>query len=52
MNDVPELYCNNCGHRNAEGSNFCSSCGAPLDVVRDESRVPIIGVATWQIVLC
>jgi hypothetical protein len=24
------MYCNNCGHRNPEGSNFCSSCGAPL----------------------
>ncbi|MCU4184705.1 zinc-ribbon and FHA domain-containing protein [Acidiferrimicrobium sp. IK] len=26
------LYCNRCGHRNPAGSNFCSSCGAPLDV--------------------
>lgn len=25
------LYCNNCGHRNPEGSNFCSSCGAVLE---------------------
>ena len=24
------MYCNNCGHRNPEGSNFCSSCGAAL----------------------
>ncbi|MGI8493507.1 MAG: FHA domain-containing protein [Acidimicrobiales bacterium] len=24
-------YCNRCGHRNPEGSNFCSSCGAPLE---------------------
>ncbi len=24
------MYCNNCGHRNPEGSNFCSTCGAPL----------------------
>lgn len=24
------VYCNNCGHRNPEGVNFCSSCGAPL----------------------
>jgi FHA domain/zinc-ribbon domain len=24
------MYCNNCGHKNPEGSNFCSSCGAPL----------------------
>jgi pSer/pThr/pTyr-binding forkhead associated (FHA) protein len=28
---VPEdVFCNRCGHRNAVGSNFCSSCGAPL----------------------
>jgi len=25
------LYCNKCGHRNPEGSNFCSSCGAVLE---------------------
>ncbi|MDQ3619573.1 MAG: zinc-ribbon and FHA domain-containing protein [Actinomycetota bacterium] len=24
------MFCNNCGHRNPEGSNFCSSCGTPL----------------------
>ena len=25
-----EVFCNNCGHRNPEGANFCSSCGQPL----------------------
>jgi pSer/pThr/pTyr-binding forkhead associated (FHA) protein len=25
------LFCNQCGHRNPEGSNFCSSCGAVLE---------------------
>jgi pSer/pThr/pTyr-binding forkhead associated (FHA) protein len=25
------LYCNQCGHKNPEGSNFCSSCGAVLE---------------------
>jgi pSer/pThr/pTyr-binding forkhead associated (FHA) protein len=25
------VYCNKCGHRNAGGSNFCSSCGALLE---------------------
>ena len=30
-----EIFCNNCGHRNPPGSNFCSSCGAVL-----ESRAP------------
>ena len=24
------MYCTNCGHKNPEGSNFCSSCGSPL----------------------
>jgi pSer/pThr/pTyr-binding forkhead associated (FHA) protein len=24
------MYCTNCGHRNPDGSNFCSSCGHPL----------------------
>ena len=27
---VDSLFCNNCGHRNPAGSNFCSACGAPL----------------------
>lgn len=25
------MYCNNCGHQNPLGANFCSSCGAVLD---------------------
>ena len=28
---VVEGFCNNCGHRNALGANFCSSCGAVLE---------------------
>jgi pSer/pThr/pTyr-binding forkhead associated (FHA) protein len=24
------MYCTNCGHRNPDGSNFCSSCGHSL----------------------
>ena len=24
------MYCNNCGHKNPRGANFCSSCGAAL----------------------
>ncbi len=24
-------FCNRCGHRNPEGANFCSSCGAVLE---------------------
>lgn len=25
------MFCNRCGHRNPDGANFCSSCGASLD---------------------
>ncbi len=25
------MFCNQCGHRNPPGSNFCSSCGNPLE---------------------
>jgi pSer/pThr/pTyr-binding forkhead associated (FHA) protein len=26
------VFCNQCGHHNPAGSNFCSSCGAALEV--------------------
>jgi hypothetical protein len=32
-----EVFCNNCGHRNPLGANFCSSCGAVLESVSPES---------------
>lgn len=25
------VFCNQCGHQNPAGSNFCSSCGAVLE---------------------
>ena len=28
---MADVYCNQCGHRNQLGANFCSSCGAPLE---------------------
>ena len=28
---MAEVFCNNCGHRNPDGSNFCSSCGQVLE---------------------
>jgi len=34
---VAEVFCNNCGHRNPLGSNFCSSCGAVLETVSPEN---------------
>ena len=30
------MFCNNCGHQNPLGSNFCSSCGAVLDAASGE----------------
>ena len=33
---MADVFCNNCGHRNPDGANFCSSCGQALDR-RDES---------------
>ena len=33
---MADVFCNNCGHRNAAGSNFCSSCGQALDRTVDE----------------
>ncbi len=28
---MADVFCNNCGHRNPLGANFCSSCGAVLE---------------------
>ena len=34
------VFCNNCGHQNPLGSNYCSSCGAALDAnLSDPSTV-------------
>ncbi len=32
------IFCNRCGHRNPLASNFCSSCGAPLDIALVDDR--------------
>ncbi|MDQ6928681.1 MAG: zinc-ribbon and FHA domain-containing protein [Actinomycetota bacterium] len=28
---MADVFCNQCGHRNVVGANFCSSCGAVLE---------------------
>ena len=33
-----DVFCNNCGHRNTAGSNFCSSCGQALERASEEAR--------------
>ena len=38
MVSVSDVFCNNCGHRNTAGSNFCSSCGQPLERAADDSN--------------
>jgi FHA domain/zinc-ribbon domain len=32
-----DFFCSQCGHRNPAGANFCSSCGAPLARLREDS---------------
>ena len=36
MQGVADVFCTNCGHRNADGSNFCSSCGHALATQGEE----------------
>lgn len=31
------VFCNQCGHRNPPGSNFCTNCGSALDVLDDRT---------------
>jgi pSer/pThr/pTyr-binding forkhead associated (FHA) protein len=39
------VFCTNCGHRNPEGANFCSSCGAGLEhPTAEESTVTLTAV--------
>lgn len=33
---MTDVFCNNCGHRNPLGANFCSSCGAVLETADPE----------------
>ena len=34
---MSDVFCTNCGHRNPESSNFCSSCGQVLEHITDDS---------------
>ncbi|HYP22624.1 MAG TPA: FHA domain-containing protein [Actinomycetota bacterium] len=33
------MFCTNCGHKNPDGANFCSSCGAPLAEAGSDSTI-------------
>jgi hypothetical protein len=35
------VICARCGHDNEAGANFCSSCGAPLEISEDETTVTL-----------
>jgi pSer/pThr/pTyr-binding forkhead associated (FHA) protein len=37
MSTMSGVFCNQCGHRNPTGSNFCSSCGAALEPESDHT---------------
>lgn len=36
-----DVYCHNCGHRNPEGVNFCSSCGTALPLEGSDTTVTL-----------
>ena len=38
---VDGVFCHNCGHRNPEGVNFCSSCGAALLADGDDATITL-----------
>ena len=38
---VDAVFCNNCGHRNPEGVNFCSSCGNALLAEGDDATITL-----------
>jgi pSer/pThr/pTyr-binding forkhead associated (FHA) protein len=38
---VVAVFCHNCGHRNPEGVNFCSSCGNPLLTDGDDATITL-----------
>ena len=39
-----DVYCHNCGHRNPDGVNFCSSCGNALPSESSETTVTLQAV--------
>lgn len=41
---MDEVFCNQCGHANPHNANFCSSCGAALDVRAHDHTVTLAPV--------
>ena len=38
---MDDVFCHNCGHRNPEGVNFCSSCGASMVTSAPDTSVSV-----------
>jgi len=38
------VFCNQCGHRNPQGANFCSSCGAVLAPGSEDTTIRLMAV--------
>ena len=43
---MADVFCTNCGHRNPPGSNFCSSCGTPLEKPAEDPTTISLPVVT------
>jgi pSer/pThr/pTyr-binding forkhead associated (FHA) protein len=41
---VADVFCGQCGHRNPGDANFCSSCGAALDVRGEDHTISLAPV--------
>ncbi len=41
---MDEVFCNQCGHANPDNANFCSSCGAVLDVRGQDRTITLAPV--------
>ncbi len=41
---MPDVFCGQCGHRNPGSANFCSSCGAALDVRGEDHTITLTPV--------
>ena len=44
------MYCPNCGNKNAEGQNFCRSCGLGLEKIAESltEQLPTVAVRSLQ----
>ena len=41
---MTDVFCNQCGHRNPQNANFCSSCGAALEPERKDETATLTAV--------